>query len=145
MARYIDADLFKENTNPVWFFATNGYCGLYDKKDIEDMIDEQPTADVQEIKHGHWVFVGKAEPAYDIFGKKTWADEIKCSECGFQTWSIEGHKYAEFCSRCGAKMQENYNALAETGFELNEGELHKFEKMLCEAFDDFQATYEEVE
>lgn len=91
MERYINVDLFKKNTNPVWYQPDDNseYCGVYNKKDIEDMIDAQPTADVQEVKHGHW------EP---YKGEYIWA---VCSVCG----SDEIGK-RPYCGNCGAKMDE---------------------------------------
>lgn len=100
-------------------------------------------------KHGHWEVIGKLEPAYDIMGVKTWADEVKCSVCGARTHFIQGHGYYGRCFFCGAKMSRIYGSLAEMGFELTEDELHEFEKMLCKAFDEnneiiTEGTYNEL-
>ena len=87
MARYIDADLFKKNIKIVTpdMFENCSYCGLYDDVDIKVMINEQPTADVQEIKHGHW-----DGGFHDYY----------CSVCGQGEYTK-----TNYCSNCGAKME----------------------------------------
>jgi hypothetical protein len=56
---------------------------------IEDCIDNQPTADVAEVKHGKWMKHG---------------NEKKCSECQFIYYS--NNDEWNFCPNCGAKMDE---------------------------------------
>lgn len=52
-------------------------------------INEEPTADVAEVKHGKWI--------------KAWCSEkdgnSNCSECNHWDWSD-----CNYCSNCGAKM-----------------------------------------
>ena len=100
MARYIDADLFKKNKNPVWYQPDDNsrYCGLYANKDIENMIDAQPTADVQEVKHGHWKYhIQKAPPiTYEWY---------ECSVCN-KTKKSGTRTLPPYCENCGAKMDE---------------------------------------
>ena len=48
-------------------------------------IDELPTYDVQEVKHGRWV------------KGKEW---FECSVCGYEQGSAHWH----YCPNCGAKM-----------------------------------------
>lgn len=75
---------------------------------IMQMLDNEPEADVHEVKHGHWMPYNETEG---------W----KCSECGHATnervlkWyqEINGdtcnicYQSAKpfYCSRCGAKME----------------------------------------
>ena len=67
-----------------------------------ERIDKQPTADVQEIKHGHW-----------IMHEEWFEDEPKprmvkaCSVCKQSIKS--NHDALNFCINCGAKMDEEIN------------------------------------
>ena len=59
-----------------------------------EYIKEQPAADVQPVKRGHWI---------NVIG-----DDYECSECKAAVWSrnanpIENYHY---CWRCGAKMDD---------------------------------------
>ena len=57
-------------------------------------INEQPTVDVEPVRHGRWII--KPDP-YGFF------DEIPvCSECGCTTKMRETYHY---CPNCGAKME----------------------------------------
>lgn len=56
-----------------------------------------PTADVQEVRHGKWVYVD---------GDLGWAD-CKCSECGYTDLFEDCTEcFYNFCPECGAKMDE---------------------------------------
>lgn len=69
------------------------------KKVVLEIISNQPTADVQEVRHGKWIYVD---------GDLGWAD-CKCSECGYtDTDSFEDctECFYNFCPNCGAKMDE---------------------------------------
>ena len=89
MPRYIDVSLYED---------CRIVCNSEDKgvpvKDI-------PTADVQEVRHGHWIWKD-----LDNFRRV----ECSCSICG---WSgvenydsyVDIHDF-EFCPYCGAKMDE---------------------------------------
>ena len=71
----------------------------YTRKLIESGYTKQPTADVQEVRHGRWI-----EKNLDAFRKV----ECSCSMCG---WSgvenydsyVDIHDF-EFCPYCGTKM-----------------------------------------
>ncbi len=56
-------------------------------------MESVPSADVVEVKHGHWVFCGIVD---DIYGHGA-----SCSICGGYT---EDNGY--YCSCCGAKMDD---------------------------------------
>ena len=75
-----------------------------------DDIEEQPTADAQEVRHGK--NITKINPV----------DEFECSECGFvceiceniyddeYTLDCQREYNPKFCPNCGAKMdKESYN------------------------------------
>jgi hypothetical protein len=66
--------------------------------DVQEAINEVPSADVQPVRHGHWIpkFGGKFK------GGAYWYD---CSECGHTVAGgiLSGNK---FCKNCGARMDE---------------------------------------
>ena len=111
MARYIDADKIISHLNdeiescvghdvdyqPVTYGT---YLGL---KYAKSLVETAETADVQEVRHGHW-----------IEDKETGC--LICSECGRFTDEIIGDMIEQdgkiihrsmnpfYCSKCGAKM-----------------------------------------
>lgn len=93
MPRYIDADLIEYKAIYVPMLdgvlvrtkQLNGFYAI--KKDIEAI----PTADVQEVRHGRWLF-GR-------FGCR-WCSE--CGECGLDTSELDAA--GNYCPNCGAKM-----------------------------------------
>jgi predicted Zn-ribbon and HTH transcriptional regulator len=82
MARYIDAELIPFSRDYSRFVAT------------EDDVDNVPTADVVEVRHGEWV-----EQIRD-YGKYLVTEGYKCSNCGFE---LTDNDY-KYCPECGAKM-----------------------------------------
>ncbi|MBQ1792391.1 MAG: hypothetical protein II008_19605 [Oscillospiraceae bacterium] len=59
----------------------------------------------QERKTGKWIEDRVIPDAYDITGVKTWASVMRCDNCGFTMFSIEGHMgQYNYCPDCGAKM-----------------------------------------
>lgn len=85
MSKYIDADklqetVYKRVNNP----AIRGW--------LNSLINEQPTADVKEVKHGQW----SPFPAY----KNNYTGICyECTECG-----CNDTEPTNFCSNCGARM-----------------------------------------
>lgn len=57
--------------------------------EVERTIDDQPTADVAEVKHGKWI---KDRNRYT------------CSECVF--YYFANNSKANYCPNCGAKMDK---------------------------------------
>ena len=82
MARYIDAD--KLDTRPK---GNNSQRTMW--LQIKWLIDEAPTADVEEVRHGEWIKAPCSEKDGDAH----------CSECNHWDWSD-----CKYCSSCGAKM-----------------------------------------
>ena len=82
-SRYIDADKLQETVyKRVNSPAIRGWLNL--------LINEQPTADVKEVKHGEWI---TDEDGFVI-----------CSECGEEhTWD---DFRPSFCDMCGARMDD---------------------------------------
>ena len=87
MSRYIDADKIP------YVISENGclddFAYRYD-------INEAPTADVVEVRHGHWIdksrnINGLHDPRFD------------CSVCGHIFW-FQGAETFNYCPACGAKM-----------------------------------------
>ena len=99
MSRYIDADnLINELSAACMPIYEKGITGILgDNSSIADIINEQPTADVQEVKHGEW-----SKPSNDPVDSKQWI----CSECkgltetAYYCW----HCYYNYCPICGARM-----------------------------------------
>lgn len=84
MPRYIDADRFFKNLT--------GYAApemVWDAWDIEHKLGEEPTADVEPVRHGKWELMDR---------KRT-----KCSTCGI-TRDIATQIGWNYCPNCGAKM-----------------------------------------
>lgn len=100
MARYIDADVLTEELYNMADDVDKDF-GLLDRNSqymmergirisAQYIINLAPTADVEEVKHGHWV---QPNPYCKPF----------CSICS--TFEQSGKK-KNYCSECGAKMDE---------------------------------------
>lgn len=108
MARYVDADALKDKmfnyydcVNPNT--SKDNYKGEtlmnYEVVDmIEGCIDNAPTADVEEVRHGKWIYRGNNWKMEHVF---------ECSVCerwmctGFPEYVVEEYPYCH----CGAKME----------------------------------------
>ena len=105
MPRYIDADTLKDKMFNYYDCVNlnggkNNYKGetlmSYEVVDmIENCIDNAPTADVQEVKHGHWIEQAKIKKDGEV-RLVHW----QCSLCG----CFLGTNTANYCPACGAKM-----------------------------------------
>lgn len=90
--RLIDADAMRQN----WLEnGQNEY--VYDTNAVLDSIDAQPTIEAEPVRHGRWIW--SAENGWT------------CSNCKFDCWhySERFDPYAplpdaEYCPKCGAKM-----------------------------------------
>ena len=107
---YIDKELFKKDIKM-------RYCNNCARPNeikcrachVDDMlgeIEDAPTADVVEVKHGHFVRNERNIPKMKEFHEKGYALSMNtksifytCSECG--TWASLSQNY---CSECGAKL-----------------------------------------
>ena len=83
MAEYIDRER-----------ARNEFAAYFrDSKqlvdDCDDLLCHLPTADVVEVRHGKWRFVGQ----------DSWNDTYECSLCRKMATDD-----SEYCPNCGAKM-----------------------------------------
>ena len=106
---YIDKDLLlKDIGESVVFTVRNAKTSpeLRGARKIIDRIKNAPTADVVEVKHGHFVRNERNIPKMKEFHEKGYALSMNtksifytCSECG--TWASLSQNY---CSECGAKL-----------------------------------------
>lgn len=126
MARLIDADnLINELSAACMPIYEKGITGILgDSSSIADIINEQPTADVQEVKHGRWAYkertkVVNTDNVGILEGYRTITEEnidkatiilkkritVKvpfCSLCG-EHGDNEGDA-TPYCPCCGARM-----------------------------------------
>lgn len=89
MPRYIDADKATEH------FEKHRRLAIH-KDDIVAYLADIPTADVVEVKHGHWI--EETERIKSIAMMPTDITYYRCSECGRKE-----HKKEPYCN-CGARM-----------------------------------------
>lgn len=101
MAKYINAELLKDNLRasclPVDEKGISGILG--DDKSIADYIDEEPSADVQEVRRGRWISVDG-----DVI--------FKCSKCDTEistSWDYDDPDMFNYCPNCGARMDGEDN------------------------------------
>lgn len=78
MSRYIDAEKLKQHYS--WWSED-------DRKDFDDIVNQQPAADVRENIKGYWKFDGQFY--------------YQCSECSFKA----PYRY-NYCPGCGAEMRD---------------------------------------
>ena len=83
MPRYIDAEKLKKHY--AWWGDEN-------KETFDAIIDQQPTVDVQGVKHGKWLRVSDCP--------KSWTRA--CSVCGERAYMIR--REYPYCPNCSAKM-----------------------------------------
>lgn len=95
MARYIDADEFEKAYNAMLEFSKK-FCGLI-KPNILDLLNQAPTADVQEVKHGYWI------PERDP-DENNRIQCYHCSICDDDFHYIGAFIATKYCPNCGARM-----------------------------------------
>lgn len=88
--RYIDADaLVKRLKHSPLFLGTN----MQFKDGVVDLVEKQPTADVEEVRHGEWIMTDSRFA------------EMSCSICGFKYYGeYDKECMSNYCPDCGAKM-----------------------------------------
>lgn len=94
--KYIDVDLLKNEICKNKIMSRELIA-----QRILHIIDEQPTADVTEVKHGYWIDI-PLNVYNDMYGMNKHNKRIKCSVC---TYAMP-YEYPRFhiCPNCGAKM-----------------------------------------
>lgn len=105
MARYIDADKFIDalnyNTQNTWGkgLGTSWWSHSVKLKDnIVECINNQPTADVVEVKHGEWENIRQYE-----FGE-CYGNCSVCKTIVKASNPTELKLFNKYCPHCGAKM-----------------------------------------
>lgn len=98
MSRYIDAEKLKcsiDSETDSIFDRDKTTEELY--YNLCELVDDEPTTDVQEVKHGEWF-----KPSNDPVDSKQWI----CSECKGLTETAYycGHCYYNYCPNCGARL-----------------------------------------
>lgn len=68
-----------------------------DLEEFEKVLNNIPTADVVEAKHGKWI----EHLHFSFEGSYTGVD-YECSRCGYNDYVDEEYNY---CPNCGAKME----------------------------------------
>lgn len=86
MKKYIDVDLAKSELEDLDESGRLYYMGVF------DVINSQPAADAEEVRHGAWEIVGRTKSNSAI---------LKCSCCQRVR---KGHGKSSYCPDCGAKM-----------------------------------------
>lgn len=107
MAKYIDADaLIKKGTVTTSACSTSDYVRGYN--DFYKALCEAPAADIEPVKHGHWIkvptkalWVGTEEFERGI---ETVKDMQECSNCAFE-FGNAAFSFL-FCTNCEAKMDQ---------------------------------------
>lgn len=74
-------------------------CEPYDLYAYQDIVNRVPPADVQPVRHGHWIYIGTEENGNAFYS---------CSVCGKGEIHVPIVEVA-YCWNCGAKMNEGSN------------------------------------
>lgn len=112
MPRYIDADALREKV--LYHADTMNHAGNHEQAKAFNyclcIIDDMPTADVVEVKHGEWIDgldIPKEErerhPYVYLHG------EIFCSVCYKEAYfdTDYGQQLFDYCPNCGTKMGDS--------------------------------------
>ena len=107
MARHIDAEKLKcsidSETDSIFDWGMTIEELYYN---LCELIDDEPTVDAQEVKHGEWkpIFM---TVAYEYAGKTFDLRGIECSECGEEMIYELKESFQpkpNYCPNCGARM-----------------------------------------
>lgn len=101
MPRYIDAELFSKNlTMQVYLADDEDFTTAFVKgmELVKKAEEETPTADVEDVKHGKWIYRGHHEMMGHAF---------ECSVCERWMFTVfPKHVIGEYpYCHCGAKME----------------------------------------
>lgn len=99
MKEYIERAAVEEMLENAQLISDGEYCG-YCTEDVD--LDDIPTADVAEVRHGRWVFD-------HMTGE--WSYYAHCSECNHREFFVneDAEKRHKYCLNCGALMGEAGN------------------------------------
>lgn len=94
MDEYIDKQAALDMVRGLEERYVNNLPPMVDKVDVCNALDTLPSADVQPVRHGHWI-----EHVYDLFPTE---GTVECSECHeHESIFLVNDKY---CPNCGARM-----------------------------------------
>lgn len=96
MPRYIDIDDTVKTFEKL-HGEESTLLNCYNADWIFSFLESQPTADVQEVRHGRWISGNYVCGEY----------EFKCSVCGNTEWHTSYS--TPFCPHCGARMDLDEN------------------------------------
>lgn len=108
MAEYIERRALLETVGEMYDFADPRFKRGRDIRRemmaVRKIIENQPTTDVQEVRHGEWI-----DNAEDVYFGSSFARK-HCSECGDEPEYREGknsYVLSNYCRNCGAKMDKS--------------------------------------
>lgn len=98
MAKYIEGEKFKESIKELTscMFSYEMTTGEIED-DFLELVDDEPAADVQEVKHGHWI------PERDP-DENNRIQCYHCSVCDDDFHYIGAFIATKYCPCCGARM-----------------------------------------
>ncbi len=103
---YIDKELFKQDIK--MRYCNNCArpneikCRVCHVDDMLGEIEDAPTADVVEVKHGEWIKTDRGIRKSINTGQPMRVYACDCSCCGYHTGN-QGTEF-KYCPHCGAKM-----------------------------------------
>ena len=110
MSRYIDADkLRSDEIKRCKCVPLVGSCET-NYKDLDEVLNEAPTADVVEVRHGEWEIKAESYRIVDDFDEELY---VVCPYCKRRFWvpyELSDNKILEYAREnypychCGAKM-----------------------------------------
>lgn len=86
-------------------------------KIVPELLDDEPSADVQPIVHAYWIELSNALNLNE--------NPCKCSNCGHILSFMNHYPKSKYCDECGAKMDvifqdDKVRAIKVTGWENDE-------------------------
>ena len=105
MSEYISKQALLDKTvnrNTAWLYTTNA-----EGKNLKEIVDELPPADVRPNIHGHWIKINS--------GDEDFPESIVCDRCNHENSHLDFNEHNEpigkvfvtsnFCPNCGADMR----------------------------------------
>lgn len=101
--KYVDVEEILKHKRKMRGFGLSSEEEFWDFAVLVEDINNTPAADVEEVRHGKWLFIEEPNTV-DTCGNKVY--HAQCSECGF-TWTdlYAVRKYFKGCPCCTAKME----------------------------------------
>lgn len=103
--RIIDAEALSERMRLQYCKDCDNYngilCGSCDIDFVFDMVEDAPTADVVEVRHGHWEV---RSDEYEICASEFVCSVCKESFCSSELTDEQFFEMMQYCPHCGARM-----------------------------------------